>query len=310
MEKIITIIGPTASGKTSFAVKLSKKINGEIISLDSRQIYQLMPIGTAQPSIEEMDGINHHLIGITSPYETVSAGNYAQLVKDKVIAIRKNKKTPIICGGAGLYYRAIKDGIFEKSSTDIGLREELEKIYDANPFSLMERLIKVDSQYAKIVHINNKKRLVRALEIFDSTGIAPSEHFNNQINDYSKNLDLYTIRLNWRRNNLINRINSRLEQMLAAGWVDEVKFLLEMQKQSSKPFPSLNSIGYQQIQNYLYGEITFDKMKENIKIKTRQFAKRQNQWFNNEDIELVVQMEELIIDDIIEILYDIFRVMP
>ena len=309
MKKIITIVGTTASGKTSLAIRLSHILDAEVISLDSRQIFKGMPIGTAQPTNKEKDGVTHHLIGFTNPWDPVSAGRYAELVLDKVSNIHKNGKTPIICGGAGLYYRAIKNGLFSKSSTDESLRHELESAYDKNPDQLMDELIKIDPEYASIVHINNKKRLVRALEIFGITGKAPSKNFDEQRNNPTKVLDLFTIRLDWERQSLIKRIEHRLDQMLVSGWVEEVKGLLKLQKEKSSLFPALNSIGYEQIQSYLENDIDFDKMKETIFVKTRQFAKRQSQWFNKEDIELTLKMDTLKKDEIIQILCDLFKTM-
>ena len=309
MKKIITIVGTTASGKTSLAIRLSHILDAEVISLDSRQIFKGMPIGTAQPTNKEKDGVTHHLIGFTNPWDPVSAGRYAELVLDKVSNIHKNGKTPIICGGAGLYYRAIKNGLFSKSSTDESLRHELESAYDKNPGHLMDELIKIDPEYASIVHINNKKRLVRALEIFGITGKAPSKNFDEQRNNPTKVLDLFTIRLDWERQSLIKRIEHRLDQMLVSGWVEEVKGLLKLQKEKSSLFPALNSIGYEQIQSYLENDIDFDKMKETIFVKTRQFAKRQSQWFNKENIELTLKMDTLKKDEIIQILCDLFKTM-
>jgi len=309
MKKIITIVGPTAGGKTSLAVKLSKKLNAEVISLDSRQLYRGMPIGTAQPTVQEMEGIPHHLIGFSDPREPISAGIYAEFVIDKVRVIEDNGKVPIICGGAGLYYRAIKRGIFKDSISDKGLREKLERSYDENPIALMEKLRKIDPDYAEIVHINNKKRLVRALEIFGTTGRSPSDHFNEQSFNPSKCLELFTVVLDWERENLIKRIELRLEQMLSLGWVEEVNGLLGKQSKESSFYPALNSIGYAQIQSYLNNEMSYEEMKEEIHIKTRQFARRQKQWFKKENTELVVKMDNLEINDIVQILCGLFRVM-
>ncbi len=309
MRKIITIVGTTASGKTNLAIQLSHILDAEVISLDSRQIFKGMAIGTAQPTNKERDGVMHHLIGFTNPWDPVSAGRYAELVSDKVSSIHRRGKIPIICGGAGLYYRAIKSGLFSKSSTDKSIRHELESAYDKNPSQLMDELIKIDPEYASIVHINNKKRLVRALEIFGITGKAPSENFDEQKNNPTKVLDLFTIRLDWERRSLIKRIEHRLDQMLVSGWVAEVEGLLKLQKEKSSLFPALNSIGYEQIQSYLENDIDFDKMKETIFVKTRQFAKRQSQWFNKEDIELTLKMDTLKKDEVAQILCDLFKTM-
>ena len=309
MDKIITIVGPTASGKTSLAIQLSKELEGEVISLDSRQIYKGMGIGTAQPTIEEMMGVKHHLIGCIHPKEPVSAGRYAELVIDKVALVQQNGKIPIICGGAGLYYRAIKTGIFSDSITDVNLRNELESSYDDDPNVLLKKLEEIDPEYASIVHINNKKRLVRALEIFGTTGKAPSINYQNQKSNPTKVLDLFTIRLEWDRKNLNKRINQRLDLMLSSGWIDEVNELVECERKENSLFPALNTIGYGQIKSFLKNDISFEKMKENIFIKTRQFAKRQNQWFNNENTELTINMDNLKIDEIIQILCGLVKVM-
>ncbi len=163
LNKVMTIIGPTASGKTSIAVALAKSLDGEVVGLDSRQIYAGMSIGTAQPSLKEQSGVPHHLFGIKPPNETVAAGAYAALVMDAVEEIKSRGKTPIICGGAGLYYRALVNGIFVGSKTNQAIRDRLEKEYDDNgPDAMMDRLHAADPEYAALVHPNNKKRLVRA----------------------------------------------------------------------------------------------------------------------------------------------------
>ena len=180
-EPIITIIGPTAIGKTSISIKLAEMINGEIIGLDSRQIYKGMPIGTAQPTKKEQNMIPHHLIGIKDPNKIISSGVYADLVIKTVSEIKDRKKEPIICGGAGLYYRAISRGIFSGSKTDLKVRSILNNEYKKlGPEHMFSKLEQIDPAYSKKVHINNKKRLIRALEIYKTTGRTPSEHFNMQ----------------------------------------------------------------------------------------------------------------------------------
>ena len=290
MNEVLTIIGPTASGKTSLAVNLSKKINAEVISLDSRQIYRGMAIGTAQPSIKEMNGVKHHLIGIKDPSLSISAGEYAKLVIDKVKDIKSKGRVPIICGGAGLYYRAICYGIFRGSRSDLLIRDRLEKLYDIDSRRMMRRLRAVDPEYAAKIHINNKKRLIRSLEIFEITGKTPSENFNKQKSDPTSNLDLYTVRIHRERNTLNKRIEKRLDLMLASGWIKEVELLLIKQSSQGRIFPALDSIGYSQIKSYLKKEISYNLMRENIIIKTRQFAKRQEKWFDRESINLTVSM--------------------
>ena len=307
MEKILTIIGPTASGKTSLSVELAHLLNGEIISLDSRQIYEGMFVGTAQPTLEEMDGISHHLLGFRNPAKPISAGEYASLVKEKIVEIRGFGKTPIICGGAGLYYRALITGIFEGSVSDLPTRDRLDQAYEDDPVALLERLRSIDPEYADIVHINNKKRLMRALEIYEATGTTPTHHFKIQKENPVETLNLFTVLLNWDRKLIIDRIEKRTDEMLENGWVEEIQELLIKQSESKTVYPALNSIGYRQIQSYLKNEMTYDEMREDIVIRTRQFARRQVQWFKRENIDLIVDMDNLETDKIPEIIFDLLR---
>jgi len=307
MKKILTIVGPTAVGKTSLVVSVANQLNGEIIGLDSRQIYKGMAIGTAQPTEEEMGGIPHHLIGFREPSEPVSAGEYAKLVKGKIEEIQSNGKQPIICGGAGLYYRALTHGIFEGSVSDLSIRKRLNEEYDSNPDKLLDVLNSIDPEYGSIVHINNKKRLVRALEIYETTGRSPSEHFQMQKDGSGDTLDLFSVLLCMEKERLNERIEMRTEAMLAEGWVDEVKQLIKYQTESGLEFPPLNSIGYKQIQSYLKKEISYDEMKEEIMIKTRQFSRRQVQWFKKEDMDLKIDVSGMttfqIEDSILSVLH-------
>ena len=306
MEKILTIIGPTASGKSSLSVELAKRLDGEIIGLDSRQIYKGMPVGTAQPTKEEMDGIPHHLFGFRNPAKPISSGEYAKMMKEKVVEIRGFGKTPIICGGAGLYYRALKTGIFEGSVSDLPTRDRLDQAYEDDPAALLARLRSIDPEYAEIVHINNKKRLMRALEIYEATGKTPSEHFRDQEKNPVETMNLFTILLNWDRKIIIERIEQRTDEMLENGWIEEVQELLIKQSVSKKVYPALNSIGYRQIQSYLKNELTFDEMREDIVIRTRQFARRQVQWYKKENIELIIEMDNLNHKKIPKIISDLF----
>ena len=277
------------------AIEISKLLNGEIISLDSRQIYKGMEIGTAQPTRVEQKVAIHHLIGIRDPIHTVAAGEYVKLVKDKIAAIKLKGKLPIICGGAGLYYRVLKKGLFVGSSMDSSIRKELEQSYDDNPRCLFDQLKKIDPKYSEIVHLNNKKRMVRALEIYKITGKPPSEHFKKQresINE--KVLKLYTIFLFWERKTLIKRIAKRTKEMLKNGWIKEVENLIKKEAKYESTFPALNSIGYTQIRNYLMGKLSYDEMEEIIIIKTRQFARRQSQWFSKEKIDLIIEMDSML----------------
>ena len=238
----LAIIGPTASGKSEVAVALAKKINGEGVGMDSRQIYKGMAIGTAQPTLDEQGGVPHHMIGIKPPNEEIAAGAYAKLVLNLVTDIQSRGKIPVICGGAGLYYRAITKGIFEESVSDLNARKQLEDEYDKNgSTNLMDRLMELDPEYAEIVHPNNKKRLIRALEIYASTGKPPTEHYQNQSKDSQPQLDLFTIYIDWELDELGDRIAKRTTKMLKAGWVNEVRTL--MKQYPDEVLHPLDSIG-------------------------------------------------------------------
>jgi len=307
LKKILTIIGPTAIGKTEVGVSIAKNINGQIIGLDSRQIYKKMPIGTAQPSKDEMMSIKHHLIGIKDPYETVSAGKYSEMVLSKVSDVIDSGYTPIIVGGAGLYYRAITRGIFDKSSSDNLIRSNLEKQYDENSEFLYDKLKKIDPVYSKIVHINNKKRLVRALEIYQISGATPTKHFNNQKMNQSKKLDLFTVFLVLERNAHRKIIKSRALKMLDKGWIKEVENLISLKNKKNSTFPALNSIGYKQISNYLEGQIDKNELLDIIVNKTWQYARKQNQWFKKESINLTVDTTNLNLKELGLHISDIYR---
>ena len=301
MNKILTIIGPTASGKTSLSIEIAKLVNGEIIGLDSRQIYKFMKIGTAQPSSDDLERVPHHLIGVRDPKYTISAGQYTEMVKNKILEINSRNKIPIICGGSGLYFRSLYFGLFNKSKSNIEIREKLEKAYDKHPEVLLKRLKKIDLEYSEIVHINNKKRLVRALEIFEITGKGPSHHFKNQKKDNlgSKMFTIYLIR---DRNKLLSRISARTKKMLQEGWIDEVRNLLLLQKKSGFTFSALNSIGYNQIIDYLNGLLDYKSLEMNIVQKTNQLSKKQNQWFKKENIDLKVDMDQLKVKEVADII--------
>ena len=301
MNKTLTVIGPTASGKTHLSVILAKELNAEIIGLDSRQIYKELIIGTAQPSILEQDGIPHHLINILSPLKTVSAGSYSSLIRKTVLEIQSRSKIPLICGGAGLYYRALANGIFAGSTSDSKIRKRLENEYDnIGPEQMLSKLKKYDPDYANGIHPNNKKRIVRALEILESTGRTPSLNFKSQKQSSVPKLNLYTIYLKWDRSTLKERIATRTRAMLKNGWIEEVREIIK--KYPSESLHPLDSIGYREIISYLKGDLTLENLEKTITIKTRQFAKRQIQWFKNEKIDIFIDMNNFHTNKIDDIL--------
>ncbi len=285
-SRSICIIGPTATGKSSVSVEIAKYLGGEVVSLDSRQIYHYMSIGTAQPSKKEKDGIPHHLYGIREPDQPISAGEYGNLVEEKIEEIKSRGNLPIICGGSGLYFRTLTKGIFEDSTTDLKVRKKLTKRLEKEGAEvLLAELEKVDPVYAEIVHPNNHKRLIRALEILETTGLPPTEHFRRQEEARSDFALLFVIYLRTEMEWLEDRICRRTDEMLAAGWVDEVKALLEMGiPRDAHP---MDSVGYREIMTHLDGEMEYGEMVSQINLKTRQYAKRQLAWFDKEKSDCV-----------------------
>jgi tRNA dimethylallyltransferase len=288
-KPVLAIVGPTAIGKTTVAIDVAKKLNGEIISLDSRQIYKGMAVGTAQPTVEELAAAPHHLIGLKDPDSPISAGKYAKLVLHLVKDISERGKEPIICGGAGLYYRAIAKGIFTESETDLNVREKLIQEYEeTGPDGLLNRLQELDPEYAVKVHPNNKKRLIRALEIYTVTGKPPSEHFNRQEKFGIPTLDLFTVLLTVDRKELDKRIAKRTAKMLNSGWIEETKML----RKGNDPIAMhpMDSIGYRQIAAFLDGKLNKEELEEKIILRTCQYARRQLQWFRQENIDLTIDI--------------------
>jgi len=288
-KPVLAIVGPTAIGKTTVSIDVANKVNGEIIGLDSRQIYRGMAVGTAQPTIEELAAAPHHLIGVKDPDSPISAGKYAKLVLNLVKDISERGKEPIICGGAGLYYRAITKGIFSESETDLDVREKLIQEYEeTGPDGLLNRLQELDPEYAEKVHPNNKKRLVRALEIYTVTGKPPSEHFNRQEKIVTPILNLFTVLLTIGRKELEKRIAKRTGRMLNSGWIEETKML----RKGNDPIGMhpMDSIGYRQITAFLDGKVNKEELEAKIILRTCQYARRQLQWFRQENIDLTIDI--------------------
>lgn len=282
--RVLAIVGPTAVGKSAVAVQVGKELTGEIIALDSRQVYRNMSIGTVQPAERDREGIPHHLYGILKPDHPISAGEYARLAEAKIDEILEKGKEPIICGGSGLYFRALTQGLFEGSTSDSSVREKLQRELNKRGSSeLLKRLRKIDPEYAEIVHPNNHKRLLRALEIYETTGVPPSEHFRRHERKSSRH-DFFSVYLKVSARELDDRIRKRTEKMLNAGWIEETKRLLA--SGYSRDSHPMDSLGYGQIIAYLENRIDFDRMVDLIHNKTRQYARKQVKWFDREHIDL------------------------
>ncbi|MFQ6674256.1 MAG: tRNA (adenosine(37)-N6)-dimethylallyltransferase MiaA, partial [Fidelibacterota bacterium] len=253
---VLVIVGPTAMGKSSVAVAVATDLGGEIISLDSRQIYRRMTVGTAQPTKSQQGGIPHHLYQIKEPGQSISAGEFAHLAREKIAHILGRGRRPVVCGGSGLYYRALTRGLFEGSRSDPLIRQRLRReLEKSGQEALLERLGEIDPDYARIVHPNNHRRLLRALEIYEITGIPPSEHFRRQKESHFP-YPLFTAYLRGSLRLIEERIRVRTGEMLDSGWIEEVKDLLD--KGYGRESHPMNSLGYGQIMDYLDGRIDYD----------------------------------------------------
>jgi len=291
-NKIPIIVGPTAIGKTSFAIKLAKNLNGEIISIDSRQIYKDFKIGTAQPTIEEQSEIPHYLINLINAEEIISAGKYVELIKNTIDDIKQNCKYPIIAGGTMLYVQALCFGIINHADSNPKFRQKYFDQINAGDIEFLRNKLKlIDSEYAKKVTDNDHKKLVRALEIFDLTGKPPSEVFSEQLEKDKREREKYfLIELELERDQIKRKIHNRTINMFVNGWINEVKSLLK--NGVDETLHPMQSVGYKQIIAMLNNEISKDQAIELISTKTWQYAKKQLTWLKKMDIDYKMNIGE------------------
>ncbi len=280
-KRIIAIVGPTASGKTALSVELAKKYNGEIISADSMQIYTGMDIATAKPTKEEMQGIPHHLIGFLPPTENFSVSEYVFLADKAAEDIISRGKIPIMCGGTGLYFKSFADNIkFSEEKYDKSLRVLLQKRYaEEGGETLIKELEKFDKESARTLHPNNGKRIIRAIEIYYTTGITMTEHIKRSKSVPSP-YEFVVIGITFAdRQKLYDRINLRVDIMMKNGLLDEAKKFYSKYKSDT----ASAAIGYKELKPYLDGEVPFEEAVEKLKQETRHYAKRQLTWFRRDE---------------------------
>lgn len=285
---IIVIAGPTASGKTALGVEICKRIGGEVVSADSMQIYKGMDIATAKPSPEEMQGIPHHLISIISPEETFSVADFKTLAEKAIDDITSRNKIPVIVGGTGLYIDTLVNNInLVESSTDPAVRENLEKRAESEGAqALLDQLKSIDPEYAEGLHTNNLKRIIRALELWETTHVTMTEQLIKSREASSPYDTVYICLECENRDYLYKRINDRVDLMIKAGLVEEAKKYYSMCSSTA-----VQAIGYKELMPYLNGEKTLDEAVESLKQSTRRYAKRQLTWFRRHD-----EAERLYID--------------
>lgn len=277
--KILVIVGPTASGKTRMAVELAQRHNGEVISADSMQIYRTMDIGTAKPTQEEMGGIPHHMIDVADPEEDFSVARYVEMAAQCVDDVLARGKLPIVAGGTGLYIDSLLSGrTFAPFSPDSALRGELEReLAEKGGQAMLEALAQVDPEAAQRLHPNDHKRIVRALEVYRSTGKTITQH-NRETQAIPPRYDALTIGLAFQdRQAMWRRIDQRVDEMVAAGLEDEVRRLLT--SGISPKCTAMQAIGYKEFTQALSGEMTWQEAADVVKLRSRQYAKRQLTWF-------------------------------
>lgn len=277
-EKVAVIIGPTAVGKTKLSIDLAKALNGEIISGDSMQIYRTMDIGTAKVTTEEMDGIPHYMIDIKNPEDSFSVAEFQELVRGHIREITERGKLPIIVGGTGLYIQSVLyDYQFTDEAGDPVYREELEKLAIEHGVEYVHKKLQaVDPESANRIHENNVRRVIRALEIFHTTGQKMSDQLEKQENKLLYDVSL--IGLTMDREMLYDRINLRVNLMVEQGLLQEVKALYES---GVRDCQSIQAIGYKELYSYFEGQVSLEEAIAQLKTNSRRYAKRQLTWFRN-----------------------------
>ncbi len=276
---LVVICGPTAVGKSELALNLALRLNGEIVNADSRQIFKGMDIGTAKPSTEKRNRIPHHLLDIREPGEGFSAGEFSELADEVLTKIAGRNKIPFVVGGSGLYIKALLEGLFEGPEKDEELRRELNELREKKSLSYLYKILaKTDPESAERIDSEDTYRIIRALEVCFLTGKKMSELLAQEEKKYYRPLK---IGLKTDRENLYKRIEKRVDEMLADGFVDEVKALLE--NGVNKDCYAFDAIGYTEAVDYLKNEISLEDLKNSMKKRTRNYAKRQITWFKKDE---------------------------
>jgi tRNA dimethylallyltransferase len=276
---LIVILGPTGSGKSDLALEVAYAFDGEVVNCDSLQVYRFFDIGTAKLPERERRGIPHHLIDIVDPDQSFTAGDYARVARPLLSAITVRGKLPVVAGGTGFYLRALLDGLFAAPEADSEVRRRLQSRESRAPGSLHRLLCRLDPAAAILIHANDTKKIIRALEIRLLTG-EPITGLHKQGRDRLEGYKVIKIGLSPPRHDLYQKLNSRCEAMFASGLLDEVRRILAMgYSPSAKPF---ESHGYKQALQHIQGALTLEEAVEDAKQNTRRYAKRQLTWYSRE----------------------------
>lgn len=273
---LIVVLGPTAVGKTGISIKIAQKYNAEIISADSRQFYNEIPLGTAAPSEKELQTVKHHFVGNLSVADYFNVSMFEKEVLMLLEEKFKTKKTMLLIGGSGMYIDAVCKGIDDLPNADENLRSELNKLFkDEGITSIQQKLKELDPIYYNQVDLNNPKRIIRALEVTIQTGIPYSSQRTGK--SIKRPFDIIKIGIELPREQLNKQIERRLDSMLSEGWLEEAKKVYPFRKQNA-----LNTVGYKELFKYIEKEWSFEEAVEKIKVNTRRYAKRQMTWFKRD----------------------------
>ena len=275
-SKIVLISGPTASGKSNFAIKLAKKIGGEIINADSMQIYKQIKILSARPDPKQYQKIKHHLYGFHTVTKKFSTGEWLKLAIKKIKEVQKRKKTPILVGGTGLYFKALIDGLVKIPNISLKLRNQIRSLQKKiGQKKFYEKLLKIDPSSKGKINPKDTQRSIRAYEVKKFTKKSLQEWFKNTKSNFIKG-DFFKVYIEYPRQDLINRINLRTSKMIENGAIEEVKSLIKLRVRKDKS--ANKAIGVNEIREYLKKQKDLNDTRDKIAIKTRQYAKRQSTW--------------------------------
>ncbi len=274
---IIVICGPTGLGKTAVSIELALDLHGEIIGADSMQIYRYMDIGTAKPTLNEQARVPHHLIDIVDPDEPFDVAGFAKMAGEMIMKLHAVGIVPFVVGGTGLYIKALVHGLSHAGPADTDIRKRLKEaeLLHGSGF-LYERLSKCDPEASERIHPNDTFRIIRALEVYEATGMAISQYSKDHGFE-NRRFNVLKIGLYIERETLYDRINQRVDAMIEAGLVGEVKMLLN--RGYSEDLKSMQSIGYRHMIDFIKGRITWEETVRTLKRDTRRYAKRQMTWF-------------------------------
>ena len=281
MIKAVFIVGPTASGKTSLSIEIAKKFGGEIVCADSMQIYKGIHIASAAPTKEEMCGIPHHLVEFLNLEDNFSVADYVKLARKAIADINSVGKLPVIVGGTGLYINSLLDNIeYTEQETDFELRKKLEEKFQIlGGEEMLRRLAEFDKTAAETLHPNNRRRIIRAFEVYLTTGKTITEQ-NIISKQNGKNIEPLVIGINYKSRQLLyDRINQRVDIMFRNGLLEEAENNLNYTSKNG----GFQAIGHKELHGYFKGECSLEEAKENLKMQTRRYAKRQITWFSRDD---------------------------